>query len=383
MHVTVKAALLDTGCGVVRSPLLVLDDGYITAITTSSPGEASPTHDFSDALIVPGFLDVHVHGAAGHDVMEASSQGIDIIARFLAQHGTAKFLATTVTASLADTLKAVDGIARQIARPPKHRGAKLIGIHLEGPFVSHTKRGVHPSEHILAPTPEHLEKIWQASRGTVSLMTIAPELPGALETIRCARCLGIKVSLGHSDATAEQTWAAIQSGAVSATHTFNAMRQFDHREPGILGVVLDSDALFAEIICDGIHNSPEAVRLFHKAKGARQRGILVTDSMSAAGMSDGNHRLGGLCIQVTNGVARSAGGSLAGSVLTLEVAVKKFADMTGCSLGTAAAMASLIPAKMLGIEKVFDVGCEASFNIFDSDGGLLASFIRGTRLSST
>ncbi len=172
-----------------------------------------------------------------------------------------------------------------------------MGIHLEGPFLSHEKRGVQPAEHLLAPDIGTFDRMFDAAEGHVRLMTLAPELPGAAELAEHATTRGVRVSVGHSNATAAETHAAIAAGAVSATHTFNAMRALDHREPGILGTVLTSDELYAELICDGVHTNPEIVRLWWKAKGP-ERAILVTDAMSAAGMPDGEYQLGGFAVQV-------------------------------------------------------------------------------------
>ncbi len=212
-----------------------------------------------------------------------------------------------------------------------------MGIHLEGPFLSHAKRGVQPAEHLLAPDIATFDRLFDAAEGQVRLMTLAPELPGAVELAAHATARGVRVSLGHSDATAAETRAAIAAGAVSATHTFNAMRPLDHREPGILGIVLTDDRLYAELICDGIHNAPEMVKLWWRAKG-EQRAILVTDAMSATGMPDGEYQLGGFAVQVANGRAM-ARGVLAGSVLTLDRALSNFLEFTGAPLEKALAPA--------------------------------------------
>jgi N-acetylglucosamine-6-phosphate deacetylase len=224
----------------------------------------------------------------------------------------------------------------------------------------------------------------QAARGHIRLMTIAPETPGALELIQHAATRGIHVSVGHSDATAEQTRAAIAAGASSATHTFNAMRRLDHREPGIAGVVLDSDFLYAELICDGIHVTPEFVRMWLRAKG-EDRAILVTDGISATGMPDGNYMLGELEVSVHDGrclLAKDlASGveTLAGSVLTMDRAVANLREFTGTSLATAVRLASRNPAQMLGLAKLsaIAVGQPANFNVFSADGILRQTLLRG------
>src|SRR5580692_10450429 len=226
-------------------PIVVLEDGRITSISTRAAGTVpagASIIDFPEATLAPSFFDIHIHGAAGHDVMEATPKALAAMGAFLASRGTAQFLATTVTAPMDATLRAVAGLAKLIAKPSA-TAARPLGIHLEGPFLSHAKRGVHPPAFLLAPDIAVFERIYDAAEGHVRLITLAPELPGAPQLAAHATARGVRVSLGHSNATAAETRAAIAAGATSATHTFNAMRPLDHREPGILGTVLTSDAL--------------------------------------------------------------------------------------------------------------------------------------------
>ena len=249
------------------------------------------------------FFDVHIHGAAGHDVMEATPEALDTIGRFLASRGTGSFLATTVTAPLDATLRALAGLAKLIASRPLRRACRPPHRNSSRRPVSLPRQARRPSaEYLLAPDIAIFDRLFDAAEGHVRLMTLAPELPGAAELAAHAIARGVRVSVGHSNATAAETRAAIAAGAVSATHTFNAMRPLDHREPGILGAVLTTDSLFAELICDGIHTAPEMVKLWWKSKGP-ERAILVTDAMSATGMPDGEYQLGGFAVQVTNGRA--------------------------------------------------------------------------------
>ena len=240
-----------------------------------------------------------------------------------------------MTAPLDDTYVALDRLAAAIETTSarKRNGslrAQPLGIHLEGPFLSHAKRGVHPAEHLLAPSLEVFDRLWQAARGKVSLMTVAPELPKAEYLIGEAARRGVCVSLGHSDSLLAPVEAAIAAGARHATHTFNAMRALDHREPGILGAVLADERLTADIIADGIHVHPDVVRLFLRAKGA-ERAVLITDALSATGMGDGRYRLGGFEFEV-RGERCEHNGRLAGSVLTLDRAVRNAMKFTGCEL---------------------------------------------------
>lgn len=381
MQTVVTAERLWDGKSLQQNPLILIQDGVIDSIASRESSEM-PTGtrvlDFPGATLGPAFFDVHIHGAAGHDVMEATPEALDTMGAFLASRGTGTYLATTVTASLEATLRALDGLANLMARLPQPGVARPLGIHLEGPFLSHEKRGVQPAEHLLAPSIATFDRMFDAAHGHVRLMTLAPELPGAPELAKHAMARGVRVSLGHSNATAAETRTAIAAGAISATHTFNAMRALDHREPGILGTVLTSDALFAELICDGIHTDPEIVRLWWKAKGP-ERAILVTDAMSAAGMPDGEYQLGGFAVQVKDGRAM-ARGVLAGSVLTLDRALSNFVKFTGATVDQGLRLLSRNPAAMTGLDHragFVTAGKSANFVAVDQQGKLVASIIGG------
>ncbi|MGA2217749.1 MAG: N-acetylglucosamine-6-phosphate deacetylase [Terracidiphilus sp.] len=383
MRKVLTAEKLWDGSRLLANPLIVIEDGQIVSIGTLEAGE--PHRDkhvlqYPGATLAPAFLDVHIHGAAGHDVMSATPEALQSIGRFLASRGTGSFLATTVTAPLDTTLRALSGLAKLVQK--QHGGsagiAQPIGIHLEGPFLSHEKRGAQPAEHLLAPDIGIFDRFFEAAEGHMRLVTLAPELPGAVELVAHATARGARVSLGHSNATAAETRAAIAAGAVSATHTFNAMRPLDHREPGILGTVLATDSLYAELICDGIHTAPEIVKLWWKAKGP-ERGILITDAMSAAGMPDGEYQLGGFAVQVENGKAM-ARGVLAGSVLTLDRALANFLAFTGAPLEQALPLLTANPAAMTRFEDLagsIAIGQRANLVAVDAEGKLVASIIHG------
>jgi N-acetylglucosamine-6-phosphate deacetylase len=381
MQTVVTAEKLWDGISLHHHPVILIDEGRIESISTQESIELPPgarVLHLPGATVAPSFFDVHFHGAAGHDVMEATPQAIDTIGRFLAGRGTANYLATTVTASIDATLSALDGLANQIAKLPQPGIARPLGIHLEGPFLSHEKKGVQPAEHLLAPDISTFDRLVDAGRGHVRLMTLAPELPGAADLARHAASRGVRISVGHSNATAAETKRTIDAGAVSATHTFNAMRPLDHREPGILGTVLTTDDLFSELICDGIHTDPAIVRLWWKAKGP-DRAILITDAMSAAGMPDGEYQLGGFAVQVNDGRC-TARGVLAGSVLTLDRALANFIRFTGARLEQALPLLSSNAAQMTGLAHragSIVAGKSANFVAVDDAGKLIASFIAG------
>ena len=252
-----------------------------------------------------------------------------------------------------------------------------LGIHLEGPFISHARRGVHPPENLLAPTLTLFEQFWQAARGHIRMMTIAPELEGALEVIAEATGRGVCVSLGHSDANFVATERGIAAGARHATHTFNAMRPLDHRSPGILGAVLTDCRVSADIIADGVHLDPAIVKLFAEAKGP-ERTVLITDAISATGMPDGRYRLGSLEVDVQNGRC-TANGKLAGSVLTLDRAVRNLARFAEWDLPSALAAATRNPARVAQIANkgVLAAGADADFVVLDASGEVLQTFIGG------
>src|ERR1035441_10273523 len=384
MRTVITAEKLWNGTSLLDRPMVAIEDGRIASIATRESGELpagtqTRVFDYPGAMLAPAFLDVHIHGAAGHDVMEATPEALSTIGTFRASRGTGSFLATTVTAPVDTTLRALSGLAKLLTQPPAEGQARPIGIHLEGPFLSHTKRGVQPAEHLLPPDLGLFDRLFEAAEGHIRLMTLAPELPGAPELTAHASARGVRVSLGHSNATAESTRATIAAGAVSATHTFNAMRPLDHREPGILGTVLTTDSLFAELICDGVHTAPELVKLWWRAKGP-ERAILVTDAMSATGMPDGEYQMGGFTVQVEHGRA-TAGGVLSGSVLTLDKALTNFLSFTGAPLAQALRLLTSNPAAMTGLGAqagLLSRRQPASLVAMDGAGKLLASFVYGT-----
>ncbi len=379
---TIAARRLLSAGKVVEYPLVTVEDGFIGSIESLTEESFTPgfaTHHFPDATLVPSYLDIHIHGCCGHDVMEATPEALDAIGAYLASRGVGAYFPTTVTSSRDETLRALAGLAEEIKRRRSSGvGAAPLGVHLEGPFLSHTKRGVHTDALLETASIGLFERFWQASEGCIRLMTIAPELPGAEELIAYATALGVRCSLGHSDAQASQAEAGFAAGAQSATHTFNAMRTMGHREPGLAAYVLDQPELFAEIICDGIHVDPMMVRLFLKAKG-EQRTILVTDGISATGMPEGTYLLGDMEVEVKDGRCTS-GGVLAGSVLTLDRGVRNLMEFTGASLGAAVAAASHNPAQLMGIGDdwgILEAGRRANITVLSPKFEVVESFLAG------
>jgi|SRR5579863_323354 len=374
----------------VEQPLLLMEDGVIVETGSRLAREVPPgvrVVDFGDGTLAPGFVDIHIHGGAGHDVMQANPEALAAVEQLLARHGVTSYFPTTVTAPLEQTWSALDRLANAIeiaVQDSASRGerAQPLGIHLEGPFLSHARRGVHPPENLLLPTMQAFDRFWEAARGHIRFMTIAPELPGAREVIAEATQRGVCVSLGHTDSDLEAARAAVAAGARHATHAFNAMRPLDHREPGILGEVLTDSRLSADIIADGIHLDPTVVELFLKAKGP-EGAVLITDAISATGMPDGRYRLGTFEVEVKNGRCE-AGGKLAGSVLTMDRAVRNVMGFAHWDLQQALRLATLNPARVAGLSNRgrLEAGAAADVVVLDRRGEVRSTIIRG-ELSET
>lgn len=386
MRTAFTANRLFTPLEEIRHPLLVTEDGRITAVSSRSNAELPANTslvDFGDAVLAPGFFDIHIHGGAGLDVMRAAQSDLPRLGQFLATHGVTGYFPTTVAAPLDATCAALERLADAIeAATAATNGdpaqARPLGIHLEGPFLSHKRRGVHPPEHLVTPTIPIFDRLWQAARGHVRMMTIAPEIPGAMEVIAEAARRNVCVSMGHSDAQMPAARDAVKAGASHATHTFNAMRPLDHRDPGIIGEVLTDDRLTADLIADGIHVAPEVVKLFLHAKGI-ERAVLITDAISATGMPDGRYQLGPIQVDVKDGKCTS-GGSLAGSVLTMDRAVRNVTQFSGWSLRDAVRAATLNPAQAVGLARhhgVLAPGADADFTVLSSTGEVMKTIIRG------
>lgn len=382
----------------VEHPILLVEDGRVREILNKQndrPTSGLPVSDFGDAWIAPGYFDLHIHGAAGYDVMDDKPEALPAIEHLLARHGVTSYFPTTVTAAMDTTLRALERLGAAVenrepnvgvghhGRSAKADGARAVplGIHLEGPFISHARCGVHPPEALLGPTLPVFERFWQASRGHIRMITIAPELEGAPEVIAEASRRGICVSLGHSDADFAAAERGIAAGACHATHTFNAMRPLDHRSPGILGAVLTDDRMTADVIADGVHLAPAIVKLFAEAKGP-ERAVLITDAISATGMPNGRYHLGSFEVDVKDGRC-TLNGRLAGSVLTMDQAVRNLARFAEWDLPSAIAAASRNPARVANLEKKgsLAIGADADFVVLNHDGEVLRTFVGGMECS--
>lgn len=333
----------------VKAKALVIDNGIISAIIPKSLIKQympATLYEFEDDhYLVPGFIDLHIHGADGCDVMDGDPEGLSKISHALAREGVTGFLATTLSAEQ-ETLEYV--LKMIVDTAPKVTGAALLGIHLEGPFIAPEKVGAHDFRMIEKPEP-YLIKKWQSiAQGSIKIITLAPELPEALELIHTANKLNILVSMGHTNATLTEALAAIEAGVSQVTHLFNAMRGLHHREPGVIAAALLADKISVELIMDGLHLHPAIAELVLRMKG-RERILLVTDAIRAKCMRDGEYQLGNRLVKVKFGKATLSDGKLAGSTLTMPRAIANMKRHSKCSLIDAILMATENPATVLGM----------------------------------
>lgn len=334
----------------VKGQALVVEGETIKAILTVDMIKhhlPAKIHDFpSNYYLIPGLIDLHVHGARGADVMDNSTEALDTISRALGAEGITGFLATTMSASNDHIESVLQTIA--LSRASKH-GAAILGVHLEGPFIAKAKMGAQRIEE--GKLDIALIQRWQKlAHESIKLVTLAPELPGALQLIKALRQMGVVASVGHTDATYEETCAAIAAGCSHATHLFNAMRGLHQRAPGALGALLLSEHVTAELIVDGLHLHPAIVDLALRVKG-KQRLLLITDAMRAKCLGDGEYELGGQTVSVRGGKAALADGTLAGSTLRMPQAIKNMVQFSQCALADAIIMASANPASVLGLSE--------------------------------
>lgn len=339
--------------GELGDAAVLFRDGVIEAVaprnSLSLPSGAQEIMA-TDQSASAGFIDIHIHGAGGHDVMEGTEEALRAISSTVGSHGTTSIVATTVTADPEAICKSSEGIAKYIAVQHQKAlaGAEVLGIHFEGPFLSPARRGVQPAEWLRLPSAGLLDRFIASAGGNALLLTIAPELLGAMPCIDAARKAGMVVGMGHTDATYEHARAAVARGVHHAVHMYNAMRPFSHRDAGVIGAVLTSSEVTAELIADGVHVDETAMRLLLQAKGATGV-ILISDGISATGMPDGKYILGGFEVTVSGGVCRNAEGRLAGSTLTLDRALRNIVGL-GTPVADALRMLTLNPARLLGIE---------------------------------
>lgn len=344
MLITNAILLID---GTFRRDLCVrVAEGRVAEIAPNLPlAQNEPLLDLAGDFLLPGFVDVHIHACRGQDTMSGEA-AIRQMSRDLYDAGVAAFLPTTMSADMQETCAAVAAV-RAVMDAPEARGARVLGVHMEAPFLNPAKAGAQQAACLLAPAWDALAALTGGDLAAVRVLTLAPELPGADEVIRRARKAGITVSIGHSAATAEETHHAADLGATHVTHTFNAQSPLTHRAPGVPGAALVDDRLYAEFIADGVHLHADAVKLLLRCKGAA-RAVAITDAMEAADMPDGQYTLGGQPVFVRDGQARLGNGTLAGSVLTMRTALENLIHLFGADPADAVRMCTQTPAESIG-----------------------------------
>ncbi|WP_407083461.1 N-acetylglucosamine-6-phosphate deacetylase [Photobacterium leiognathi] len=365
-----------TPTGIAYNQYVIVNDGKIEAITETKPLDCDVT-ELEGQTLVPGFIDIHIHGRAGADVMDATPQALQTIADALPKTGVVAWVGTTVTAPWQDIINALQQV-REFCQQPKQVGAKLLGSFLEGPYFTEAYRGSHPTQYLQAPSIAALAELKEVAGDSLIRVALAPEYQGSDEAIQWLTAQGIKTSIAHTSANFEQVTTAHQHGADCGVHLFNGMSGLHHREPGCAGAVLFHDML-AELIADGIHVHPVMMQLAYRMKGYQQL-ALITDCMRAGGLSNGKYQLGAQMITVTNGEARTDDGSLAGSTCSLDQALRNMIMLAGVPEWEAVQMATSVPAKYVGIDDKLGFikpGYNASFALLDPQFQIQATLIDG------
>lgn len=362
------------GKGLVKTDI-AFEDGKIVAI--GKLDNVEPIFD-TDGVVLPGFIDEHIHGAGGADAMDGTEQALQTISEYVAKEGTTGFLATTMTQSPENIGKALKNV-KTVREKGEYKGAEILGVHLEGPFISPKHVGAQPLEYVAKPASETFDKYNEISGGNIKVVTLAPEVEGGLDLVKHLAKIGVVASIGHTGAKFSDVEAAVAAGATNVTHTYNAQTPLHHREAGVVGAAMLIDELNCEMICDTIHVSVPAIKIFVKNK-PHDKFTLITDAMRAKGMPDGLSELGGQQVFVKNGEARLSDGTLAGSVLKMNVAVKNLVEKVGVSFTDAVDFASANPAKNLGLydeRGSIEVGKRADFAVMDKDYNILCTVIGG------
>ena len=370
--------LLIVNCRLFDAPVervcVLIEDGVIAQV--GSAGSCENTLDAQGRMIAPGFIDVHIQGAGGADVLDGTVEALQTISRTCARFGTTGFLATTVFNPGAEN--------RHVALAAEHvgldlGGANLLGIHLEGPFISQQKRGMIQPGSICPPSPKIFDEILAATNGRLSMMTIAPELPGSLPIIRSLVDSGTVASFAHSAATYEQTLAGFDAGISHVTHLFNAMMPCHHRSPGPLTAIFQTKHITAQIIPDGVHIHPAVLRFAFETLGP-ERSIPITDGMQAIGLGDGSFVYNGVEYESKDGTARYHDGTLIGTALGLSQLLQRFIAFTGCAADIAIKTVSQNPARVLGLDSrkgVVAAGMDADLVLLDDDLSVYATIVAG------
>ncbi|MCL2699681.1 MAG: N-acetylglucosamine-6-phosphate deacetylase [Defluviitaleaceae bacterium] len=361
-----KEAYIETASGVevLSGAVISTEGGRISAVGTSG----GVSIDLSEYRILPGLVDIHIHGGDGVDVMDTTEDAVRKLAAFKLREGVTSFCPATVTAPLERTKKAIAAV-KAVKASPHDKEAKIIGAFLEGPYIDPVYKGAHPEAFIREISIDELRELADIGEGSIISAAIAPNLPGAIEAIKFLKSRGIIPRIGHGNATLAEANAAIAAGAGIVIHTYNAMSPLTHREPGFVGAALTNPDVYCEIICDLVHVHPTAARLLVNARGA-DKVVMITDCMTAGGLGDGDYMLGELSVTVKDSQARiTDSGTLAGSIIGLITAVKNMHEAVGVPLADAVRMASLTPAQALGRADIGGIrpGKQADLIAIDAD----------------
>ncbi|MBS7607389.1 MAG: N-acetylglucosamine-6-phosphate deacetylase [Candidatus Bathyarchaeia archaeon] len=377
----IKAGLILTPNNVVREGYVLVNGDKIFGISLDKPKDVSEIHKYDDCILTPGFIDIHTHGGFGIDVTYSSEKDIIELSRILPTTGVTAYMPSTVT----DSSEQIEMAIKRINSASRVRGgSKILGIHLEGPYLNPLRGGAQSAEYMRKPSLEEFERFYGMSHGLVKRITIAPEIEGGIDFIReVIGRFGVKVSLGHSDATYEQTSSAIDAGANIITHIYNGMREFHHREPGIVGAALMAKNVYVEIIADLIHLHPATISLILKCKGSNKT-ILVTDATSGAGLKNGVYWLGPRKVIIKNGVARTEDGILAGSTISMIKAVQNILKV-GFPLKEAIRMATTTPCNAMDLRSIGRIsrGYKADVLIMNKQLEIVEVYIDGEPYEKT
>jgi N-acetylglucosamine-6-phosphate deacetylase len=375
MDKRIRADIL-TETGILNSGTLVIEDGVIAAIEPEGTGAGGRVFDGGGGILVPGFIDLHVHGGAGCDFMDGSPEAVDTICRFHARHGTTGLLATTMTAPL----ERIEQLVRFFSTPPASTGAAVLGVHLEGPFINPAHKGAQNEEWIQRASVESVKRLLAAAgEGLIKMITLAPELVGDDEVFALLKERGIVIAAGHTDLDYRGGCTCLGKGVSHLTHLGNAMRGLHHRDIGAIGLALENPELSFDLIVDGIHLSADFIRLLVRICSLDQIS-LITDAMRAAGLVDGEYELGGQTVRVTGMEARLPGGVLAGSMLTLDRALANLIAFTGLPLEQAVPLVTLNPARKLGLDRQkgsIAIGKDADLVLLGGDLTVRATWVGG------
>lgn len=351
----------------------ILDKREFHKLINENTNDSIQIADAQGMYVSPGFIDIHIHGAGGSDTMDGTLEALEVISKTIAKSGVTAFLPTTMTMSKEKIYKALDNIKEAVSKDFK--GAKVLGAHMEGPFINEKYKGAQKGDYILNPSYDFIK----GYEDDIKIITLAPEKDENLSFIKTVKeKTDIALSIGHSDASYEQAMTAIENGITQSTHTFNGMTPLHHRKPGIIGAAFNSN-IFCELIADTIHVHPAVINILVNVKG-KEKVILITDSMRAGGMKDGISELGGQKVIVKDGSARLEDGTLAGSVLTLNKAVKNVFNNTNLNICEAVDMVSLNPAKSINIDSKkgsIEIGKDADIVIFDENFDVKHTIVSG------